>query len=514
MPNGHPGLSYPLGRGMVEFRPDGRIAGVRPRPGADSYLAGGGWPRIQLVGVEVQWPAPTVAADVDEVEFGYAARGLGVVVRHAFAVGWSVRVTLVNHTAEPLTLAAELVWAAASAYPAWALGAGSTAAYAILGPGGRGPLLGGELGLGSCPGMTEDAIRLGPVELGPQGRRVVQWRWDWYAGPRAFNRNRFADVPRDLVLPENETARIAADDDAAVVAPGLDPVRRGPYLEFSSMGGHRVGIEVRSHRGVTAYDLEWVEPLDDVLAGLGDQVLAGPRNRVGVLRLADVDAALVLQHLLVRGRVDDREAADDALGLFVSRLDGPVVDGRGPSLLCGEFARTGEEDLLDRATDALLELTAPVPGLGLAAAQVAVARLGLGRPLDPVLDHLATLTAGDDGLDQAAVGLELALTARPRPATEAPGADRSLADRVRRIGTALGAGLRGRPVRPLPVDQQAYLSVVLALLPEALGAPVRPDWGVRPHDVARIGTAQVLARLAGQPPRPAHGWLVLGARLA
>ena len=73
-------------------------------------------------------------------------------------------------------------------------------------------------------------------------------------------------------------------------------------------------------------------------------------------------------------------------------------------------------------------------------------------------------------------------------------------DRVRRVGAALGAGLRGRPLWPLPVDRQAYLAVVLGLLPEGLGARVRPDWGVPAHDVARHAQAAVLARLAGQAP--------------
>lgn len=508
------GLSYPLGGGVVELGLDGTVAAVRPGPGADSHLAGGGRVRVHLGDRAIEWPAPAVAADVDEVEFSSAVQGLGVVVRHAFAVGWSVRITFVNHTTGPLGFTAELEWAPAEGYPAWALGAGATGAYAVPGPGGRGPLLGGELTLGTCPEISAGGIGLGRIELGPQERRVVVWRWDWYAGPEAFNRNRFADVPRDLVLPENEPARIAADDDAAVVAPGLDLVRRGQYLEFSSLGGHRVGIEVRSHRGVTAYAVEWVDPLDDVLGTLGDLLLAGPRNRVGVLRLTDVDAALVLQHLLVRGRSADPEAADDALGLFVSRLDGPLADGRGASLLCGEFERTGEADLLDRATTALLGLTGPAPGLGLAAAQIAVSRLSLGWPLDPVLDHLAEMTPDDGDLAATAVGLELALTGQPRRTTLEPAADPVPAARVGRIGTALGAGLRGGPVRLLPVDQQAYLAVVLALLPEALGAPVRPEWGVRPHDVARNAGAQVLARLAGKAPRPAHSWLVLGARLA
>ncbi len=182
-----------------------------------------------------------MAADVDEVEFGFtAAEGLDLVVRHSFTADWGVRVAFVNHTLEPLSLDAELSWAPPPECPAWALAAGVTAAYAIPGPDGAGPLLGGELVLGTCDEVTDLAIGLGRFELGPLERRVVQWRWDWYASPRAFHRNRFASVPRDLVLPDNESARILADDDTAVVAPGVDTVRRGPHLELSSPGAQRV----------------------------------------------------------------------------------------------------------------------------------------------------------------------------------------------------------------------------------------------------------------------------------
>jgi len=52
------------------------------------------------------------------------------------------------------------------------------------------------------------------------------------------------------------------------------------------------------------------------------------------------------------------------------------------------------------------------------------------------------------------------------------------------------------------------------LLPEALGARSRPDWGLPPHDVARLTQGQALARVVGQPPRAAHSWMIMGARLA
>ena len=391
-----------------------------------------------------------------------------------------------------------------------------TGAYAIPGPDGTGPLLGGELVLGICDAVSERGIGLGRVQLGPLERRVVQWRWGWYANPQTFNRNRFAAVPRDLVLPDNESARILADDDAAVVAPGVDMVRRGPQLELASPGAQRVSVEVRSHRGVTAYDLEWAGSLDDVLAELGTGLLEGRRSRAGVAVLRDVDAALVVQHLLVRGRVSTPDQADDALGLYLARAaETDPVDGRGVSLICGEFERTGDPDLLDCATGHLLKLDRPVPGLGLAAAQLCVARLTQNWPLEPVLVHLGrvTETANEDDLDQVAVDLERQLTTALRGAGDDLGQRRSVEPGVHRIGAALGAGLRGRPVRPLAVDRQAYLAVVLALLPEELGARSRPDWGVRPHDLARLASAQVRARLAGQAPRAAHSWLIMGARL-
>jgi hypothetical protein len=518
LPEGHSGLTYRLGRAVVALRPDGSIESVRTGPGPGGHLVAGGRVRATVDGVEVSWSEPTVAADVDEVEFGLtSAAGLGLVVRHSFTADWGLRVALVNHTLDPLRLEAELGWVPGSDCPAWALAAGATGAYAIPGPDGRGPLLGGELVLGTCDAVSATAIGLGRYELGPLERRVVQWRWAWYANPRTFNRNRFLAVPRDLVVPDNESARIVADEDTAVVAPGVELVRRGPALELSSSGGHRVTVEVRSRRGLTAYDLAWVEPLDDALAALGDELLAGPRTRAGVVALTGVDAALVVQHLLVRGRSGSPDDADDALGLFLTRTADTVPeDGRAISLRCAEFERTGEPDLLEQATTDLLRLDRSVAGLGLAAAQVCVAGLSQGRPPGSVLSHLGRLepTPVDGPVDRVAADLELRLTAAPRGPAADRGPDRWVEDRVRRIGAALGAGLRGRPLRPLPVDAQAHLAVVLGLLPEGAGARPRPDWGVPAHEVARLGQAQVLARLAGQAPRAAHSWLIMGARLA
>ncbi|HWJ52745.1 MAG TPA: hypothetical protein VNT24_05140 [Propionibacteriaceae bacterium] len=516
-----PGLSFPLGQGVVTLRPDGTIAGVLADPAAaTSYLDGGGRVTVRLDGVEAEWSDTSVAADVDEVEFRYLGRNdLGLIVRHSFSGGWAIRVTLLNHTLEPLSVVAELAWAPAATSPARALAAGATGAYAVPGPDGTVPVLGGELVLGTCDAISTKGIGLGPITLGPLGRHVVQWRWDLFDHALAFGHARFPSVPRDLVLPAGDMALIAADDDEAVVTPGLDLLRRGGELELLSSVPQRVAVQVSSSHGVTVYDMEWVAPLDEMLIDIGEPLLAGPRNRAGLLRLADLNAAMVAQRLLTIGAAGAPDDVDDALRLFSSRLEhGAVTDGRGVAFLCGEFERLGEEDLLERATAVLLELAGPFPGLGLATIQVCMARLTLGWPVEPLLTRLRALSAADDpgaALGQTAVALELCLVAAPRSAGTVGLDDLQRAEEwSSRLAAGLGAGLPGRPVRPLPVDQQAYLATVLGLLPEPLGSRIRPDWGCRPHDVARRAQAEALAQLGRQPPRAAHSWLIMGARLA
>ena len=192
----------------------------------------------------MSWPEATVAADVDEVEFSYLGReDLGLVVRHSFAGGWTVRVTFGNHILEPLTLGRRAcLGAGAQRVRPGPWPPGRPGRTRSPRPGGAGPLLGGELMLGTWDGVSAEGIGLGPFTLGPLGRYVVQWRWDWFDHPQAFHQDRFLDVPRDLVLPAGDMALIAADDDEAVVAPGVDLVRRGGELELCRRPRSRSGF--------------------------------------------------------------------------------------------------------------------------------------------------------------------------------------------------------------------------------------------------------------------------------
>jgi hypothetical protein len=271
----------------------------------------------------------------------------------------------------------------------------------------------------------------------------------------------------------------------------------------------RVPVRVSSARGVTAYDLTWVAPVDEVLAELGGSLASA--------RLADVDAALVVQLLLARGMTEDAEAAEDALDRFTGGLldEAPALEPRAIGFLSAEFERTGEAELLDAAIGGLLRTAAPAAGIGLAATHLCVARMAAGQPVAEVLAHLAALTAAASGdrLDDLAVRLELLAVGPGRGTSVELAVPTRMDTLLQRIGPSLGAGLRGRPVRPLPVDDLAHLSVVLGLLPEEVGAATRRTWGTSPHALARRTEAEVIARLAGQPPRAGHGWLVLGHRL-
>ena len=503
---------FPFRTGEVVLGADGEIASVIAYPGGPAYLIGGGRVGATIDGRQIDWAPTDTTVDVDEVELrDNLADGVTVTVRHSFAAGWGVRLVLGNETDEPIAVEARLSWVPNPAGPAWALSACATGGYAIPAPDGAGPLLGGELTRGSFAWVDPEWIGLDLIELPALGRYVVQWQWDWFPTPARFERGRFVSVPRQLVLRTGEIARITAGDDEAVVARGVDLTRVGGEWELTMNGPAQVPVRVSSARGVTAYDLTWVDPTQEVLAELGTSLVPG--------RLDGVDAALAVQHVLARGEADDRDAAEDALDRFTGRLldAAPAVSSREIGYLSAEFERTGEAEVLDAAAAGLLGVVTPMRGVGLAATHLCVAAMVAGRPVADLLDHLAglatTIISGPAGLVDLAARLELLAVGPGRGAA----ADRSVSAEVEalldRIGPILGAGLRGRPVRPRPVDDLAHLAVVLGVLPEAVGAPIRRGWGMSPHALARKTEAEVIARLAGGPPRAAHGWLTLGQRL-
>ena len=124
------------------------------------------------------------------------------------------------------------------------------------------------------------------------------------------------------------------------------------------------------------------------------------------------------------------------------------------------------------------------PGLGLAAGQVGLARVLAGLPLttltEQLVARLATLPppgVAPSVTDQGAA-LELAVLARTGPATDLPA-------RIAALGGWLGAGLKGHPVRELPVDTMAHLAAVFAGLSEEVSTGLRRQWRCTGHELGR-----------------------------
>jgi len=153
--------------------------------------------------------------------------------------------------------------------------------------------------------------------------------------------------------------------------------------------------------------------------------------------------------------------------------------------------------------------------VGLAGARICLSRILTDRPVAAVTDHLARLArtppAGRSLLDQAAV-LELNLLTMARPAGRSD--LRRVTAVLAAVGPWLGAGLKGRAVRPLSPDARAYLAAVLALTSEEISSSMRRGWGTSARELGDDALAEAMAGLAGQPARPAHGWLVLGGPAA
>lgn len=500
----------------------------RSRP-EDSYLAGAAIGSVVVDDQRLDVPVPQVLADVDEVEFVHTYPGrFRLVVRHTFAAGWGLRLMFSSLTSEPQQVErVELRLEPDPASVAYALTLGVTGAYSVAPADGRGPVLGGLLRRGSVDHASETGLELSPFLLRPDSRFILALQWDWYATPRAFGQERYGEAPSALFLGTGESAQVRVDPDVAVVIPaGLGSLQTEDQLDIVAETSGRFPVELRSARGTTAFDLEWVGPTEELLAAVVPGILSQPRTAAGVVRLANVSEALLVQHAVTRHRVDDLDAAVEALDLFTARRAG--TDLAGPlevAYLCREYDRLGEVELLDEATAFVLAQREPSPGLGLAATQLCLSLIVSGRGVADVLEQLSDLVGqlpeirdhgtrpGATVADVSAQTAALELIAVTDAGPGAGGDIRRAGDVVPRIaalGLHLGAGLKGRPVRPLPVAELSHLITVLELLPDGLSSQLSRSWGRSAHALARAATPELLARLAGEPVGEAHAWLVLG----
>ena len=516
-------MIFTAGPAQVTCDRSGKVTSVRHRGFGDlSYVTGAGVGALQVDGAFLDVPDPEVLADVDEVEFVYTFPGrLRVVVRHSFSAGWGLRLAFSNLSGDVLQIDwAELALRSGAGVVAWALTLGASAAYSVSAASGTGPLLGARLRLGSVHRATERGLELSSFTLRPDGRYVVQLDWDWYAHPRDFTAARLSDAPSALFVTTGEAVQFRVDEDVAVVEPaGVEVERRQDRIDVVSHYAGTYPFELRSARGTTAFDLHWVDPVATTLAGLVPGALSGTRTAAGVAKLGGVAQALLVQHALAVGDVDDPDVAAEALDLFTARLGEPdTLTALEAAYLCREFDRTGDADLLTAATEALLATDEPSPGTGLAATQLCLGLILSGRPVHPVLAHLSRLVAEMDpdqayaewSVSRQSAALELVAVTHAGPgAAGVPASLPDLAPRIAGLGLHLGAGLRGRAVSPLPTDQLSHLITVFQLLPEGLSGDLRRRWGHSPQTLARLAAPELLARLEGVSVGDAHAWLLL-----
>ena len=522
------GLIFAGGPAEIACDSSGWVTSVKHRstPGL-SYLTGGVLDRLQIDGRELGPQEPQVLADADEVEFVYTWPGrLRLVVRHSFAVGWGLLLAFSSLAEVPQTVdRAELRLQAQPEVVPWALTLGSTTAYALLPARGSGPVLGAVLRRGSVTGASERGLALSPFELRAGARYIVQLQWDWYARPRDFGQERYPDAPSALCVTAGESVQVRVDQDVAVLAADdVDVTQTAATLDLVAEPG-RYSFELRSARGTTAFDLQWVAPVEKFLADLVPGLLSGPRTAAGVVKLAGVAEALLVQSTLARNQVDDQDDAAEALDLYTARLSGAEAAVPAPlvplevAYRCREFDRLGDPDLLADTSELLLGLPTPLPGLGLAATQLCLRLIVSNQPVGPVLGRLAWLLGRLDRGEPASVAVQaaelelIAVTLAGPGAAGAGGAGEAAADLVHRLaalGTLLGAGLIGRAVAPRPVDELSHLVTVFQLLPDGLSARLTPQWGCSAEELAARALPELVARLEGEPVSLAHAWLALG----
>ena len=511
------------GAAVGEVTLDPEVVSVRhaARPELD-YLGADLAPAAVIIdGRRHDWHRLDSALDVDEVESRYRLVGrddLELVVRHSFRTVWVQRYVLSNSSADPLRLDdLEVALAPGTGTVGWVLAAGAEAFWLCQPIDGAGPVLAATLQFGEVNGYRSGSVesgsvesgsgswRTGPIDLAAGSRYVVQWVADWYPTTADFQRRRASVLPDRTELRWPQPCEIAGVDAAVVADPPLLISQEGEQTILTPPQPGRFEVERRSSRGTSRCALTWVEPVADVLGRAARQLLDGPRTPAGVVRLPDSAAGLVVQCALADRLPDHSEEAAEALDRFAARLlaDVDVSDPPGASassqlsvfdiaVLAGESARTGDRDCATLARAAVLNRTAPEPGLGLAATILSMAELAAGVPIGPILEHL-TLLSGPTGSTAEVSSwarLELALIVRP-PASELLGDELA---QTSALGASVGSGLLGEPMRPSGEPDPAYLAAVLALIPDARSAELHRRWSLQPQALAERQRWRSLSR--------------------
>jgi hypothetical protein len=515
---------------LSRFDVRGSVVSV-DRHGVLSSVAHSGRPALSYLRMDLptalapEWSSTGLVIDDDEVESTFTGDGgLELTVRHTFVAGWQFRCALQNSSVEtrsvrlllPLALGAETV--------GWAVAEGSEAELFVQPKDGRGLILAGRLRQGSVERIDPDGLVLPEVNLEPRSRYVLGWEWDWLPRAAAYVRKRPTIHPRASTVVRGDVVVVPGGPDVAIV-PSADVVlasSSSAAYELCSVEPLIAQIELRSARGLRRLQVQWTPTPGELLREAANGLLAVPPGPVGVVGLPGLPEALTVQWALGAETLDAPDDAADALDLFTARLfTGPLIaahadQGLAALYLIGEYERSGDRDLLEAATRQALGATRPVPGLGLAASRVSLARVALGLSPQSIMDHLLRLahrapTTGAelDGLASVAELLALTRSVETLSApTAAVGGD-ALLELVGAFGATLGAGLPGGPVRPLPGGELGHLLTVLRMLPDAVAERGGRTWGLSASDLGEQRVPMLIAGLLGREVDAGHVWLAL-----
>ncbi|HEY9292114.1 MAG TPA: hypothetical protein VIP98_12605 [Microlunatus sp.] len=484
---------------------------------------------LTIDGDAQRWEFAGLVTDVDESEARYAVVDhpeLEYTVRNSFAGVWLQRHMLLNTSSSTVRVEDLILQLCPAADQiGWALTTAGSTIWTVQPADGQGPMLAGELTQGAVSGQTSGGFSTGRLLL-PAGRRVVlQWRIELVDEPARVPASRASLLSPRTELPRGEPYEIDDPDIAVLVGDPVSVQTDGDTQLVISDHPGRFPIELRSARGTTRLDLAWVPTAEELITDLSGGWLTEHRSAAGIGELPGGGAALGLQQAVVARLSDDQSDAEDALARYAALLlDRDRLSIMDQAFLAQETVRTGDPEPLARAKEALLDLTEPQPGLGLAGTRLCLAELASDGDPGAVLTRLRELAESAGEMDDLSAGqdhLRTVASALELITVTGPAAGSGLADLLpyaAAVGAELGSGLPGHRLGRLSPSTEIYAAAVLDLLPEAIGPALADRWGITPHGLAERTRISALAATLwpeqetadGGELSDAVGWLVLG----
>jgi hypothetical protein len=505
----------------VDVDDSAELIAVRSAQGPEvAYLRRFGVDFVRLDRRPVRWTACRAVVDDDETEQTWTAEGaVQVSVRHSFEAGWRTRLALTNLAPAAWTAVVGLAMEAGPACRTWLLSSSAESTLAVVPTRIDAAILTGRAVGAPLSEAAGPALEVGPVSLEPDERFVAAWSWRGERRTPKVAERLPAELPRWPTVEVGGEIWVPADADTAVVAPGgIAVIEESDRRVLSSAEPGRHRVELRSARGSSQLDLAWVRPLPDFLGLAAERLLAVPPDKTGIVRLADLAAALVVQRAAHAAGFPAAVAASEALDLFTARF-ATLVDPQAPEpsspwaaiYLIGEYDRLGDADLLADAERRLAATSEPQPGLGLATLRSRLANVVAGRPAQgsvagPLRNQDPTQDPAHDSINDVATALELRLAiAGSRDHAEDP----LVSGWLYRVGVELAAGLPARAPAGLSDAELGHCLAVLHVVPETWQQWWSTHFGGSLSELVQARTLDLVDRLDTAPVSSAHAWLTL-----